>query len=278
VTDDEQKQALDRIEKDRRRREAELLALLLLLSDESEQHARFAIRTGNDSVSAARAVWLGDLRIDQPGAAPVLAEAMADVNAAGFRRGTRLAGASAPVTTPEDLDRLTTLYEPAARELAQRLWTGIELKLSPAVLRAQGQGVRAMLREIGLAFDGAGVSKDHARTIEVNVERAVVREYNAGMFRAVIDPKHHLIGFLHKSVLDDVTTTICRQRDGLKLAFDNPYWKTNFPPLHYGCRSVLMPLFGDTIRESTQLPTEPPADGFGLAPSADLGSYFALTR
>jgi len=50
--------AIDQIEADRKRRERELLWLLILLVDDSRVHAQHAVRLGVDPVVAARNVIL----------------------------------------------------------------------------------------------------------------------------------------------------------------------------------------------------------------------------
>jgi len=44
------------------------------------------------------------------------------------------------------------------------------------------------------------------------------------------------------AILDSRTTDICEARDGLILAIDDPRLSANTPPLHYQCRSILVPV------------------------------------
>lgn len=44
------------------------------------------------------------------------------------------------------------------------------------------------------------------------------------------------------AILDNRTTDICRERDGLIMRIDDPRLDANTPPLHYQCRSTLAPV------------------------------------
>ncbi|MEW6282139.1 MAG: phage minor head protein, partial [Candidatus Eremiobacterota bacterium] len=44
------------------------------------------------------------------------------------------------------------------------------------------------------------------------------------------------------AILDARTTDICRSRDGLVMRMDDPRLPANTPPLHFQCRSVLIPV------------------------------------
>jgi uncharacterized protein with gpF-like domain len=79
-------------------------------------------------------------------------------------------------------------------------------------------------------------------------------------------------GLRHVSTVDDRTTAICLERDGLQLPLDDPYWQSNTPALHFRCRSVLVPLTHD-FEPSARLPTVPPMAGFGAAPAGFIQSF-----
>lgn len=286
MSDDDQQQ-IDRIEADRRRRERDLLALLLALTWNSRSHAIHAARSGNDPVAAARMVFLGDGANYFLGAAPVVVAAQSQAWDAGYRRVGRMAGVTMPPVPPDDEARgaVMTQYRQAAadyaRNLADRVGNGIRGVLNEAM------GPQEELQAIRGVFDELRISRKEPGAYVADAERAVCESYNAGMWHGAHvadavgqDPLHHLCGFEHVSVLDSGTTQICRQRHGLRLPPDHPYWRTGgHPPLHWGCRSVLKSLWGAKLtNESTTLPTEPPAPGFGYAPSLDLGSYFNVTQ
>jgi SPP1 gp7 family putative phage head morphogenesis protein len=43
-------------------------------------------------------------------------------------------------------------------------------------------------------------------------------------------------------VMDDSTTRGCRQLDGKVFRYDDDFWKTNYPPRHFNCRSRVIAL------------------------------------
>ena len=258
-----------------------MLLLMLLLVGDSRRRAVYAVKLGHDPIQAVADAWYGNPAIDHEGAAPVIAEQMALTEIDGMKRAFRLAGSKVPPMDDATFDRIATGYAAEAREVADATWTVIQSKLVPAYAASRSQGVNEAVKAIRLAFKDAGVTKDDSSTLERGIERQVVQKFNVGLWRGantIIDPKHHLVGFKHASVIDDGTTDICRERDGLTLPPEDPYWRTNWPGLHWGCRSIAFPLFGESIQASTRLPTIPPAPGFGLAPFRDLGSYFNVVR
>jgi hypothetical protein len=107
--------------------------------------------------------------------------------------------------------------------------------------------------------------------VDLGAERAVVTAHNGGILAgaAALDG---VTGLAHRSVLDEVTTDICRERNGLMLPLDDPYWTSNVPALHYRCRSVLVPIVGD-FTPSDWRPTVPPMAGFGAAPAGFIQSF-----
>lgn len=281
MSDDEQ---VDRIEAERQRREREFLLLLLLLSDEAERHAVAAVRLGHDPISAARNVWIGNPAIEQPGAAPLIAEQMAMVELAGINRARKLGRLTDPQLSDvtrfhPDQDafaKAVTEHLPEARNVAALTWQIIERELRAVKYEP---GIKQRVKNLRLAFDQAGVTKSHHDTLAIGIERQTVEKYNTGLWKGAIAPDlgHRLAGFRHVSVIDAGTTEICRERDGLTLPADDPYWRDNWCPLHYGCRSIVLPLFGGDVKISEAYPEHPPALGFGKAPAVIMGSYFGVT-
>lgn len=268
MTPEDQDQ-IDAVERDRRRREAILFAALLALCEQAEVHARSAVRLGQDPVAAARAVWMGKPSIEQAGAVPVIAEAMADAEISGIRRAYRMSGLNpGPLASPEPL---MARYTAAAQQTAGRIFDVIEQKLSDAQAQLVNAGIKKMIRGVGPAFDEAGASEDKPHLLTVHVERAIVGAHNGGII-AGGQKLEQVTGFRHLSVIDERTTMICRQRNGLMLPKNDPYWKTGTPPLHFNCRSVLGVILGD-FTPSTWRPQSPPMEGFGQGPSADLGRF-----
>lgn len=72
-------------------------------------------------------------------------------------------------------------------------------------------------------------------------------------------------------ITDVRQTPMCRARSGVIRRSDDPFWDTNWPPLHYNCRSTVRGVHKEEVeafelRETARLPEDNPAKGFGLNP------------
>ena len=78
--------------------------------------------------------------------------------------------------------------------------------------------------------------------------------------------------WMYDAVLDTRTTEICRERNGAIRPASDPWWGTNWPPLHYNCRSGVRALTREEVERrggvTVELPTVEPLPGFGAAPDA----------
>lgn len=74
------------------------------------------------------------------------------------------------------------------------------------------------------------------RTIFTN---AVQQAFNRGRYKQMTHPAvmRYRPYWLFDAVDDARTTVICRERDQKVLPADDPWWLTNYPPLHHRCRS-----------------------------------------
>lgn len=266
MTADEKRQ-IDAVERDRREREDEMLLLLLLLLGTATSHAIAAVRLGADPSQAARNVLLGNPALDLGGLATPLARVLATSYTDGVRRTDLMIGTRPPIV-PVDPARVAA-YQTAATQIVSGLSQRVTGIIAQAVSdgREAGIGTRKIASSIRDAMKAGGYLGEDASILKAVTERAIVDAHGAGMWGGWKRPENdqHLVGFIHRSVIDSVTTTICRQRNGFTRPKDDPYWEGNWPSLHHGCRSVVLPVF--KVREwSTEYPTEPPMPGFGRAP------------
>jgi len=103
--------------------------------------------------------------------------------------------------------------------------------------------------------------------------------YNAGrayQFRKVKPAYLEFVG-----ITDARQTRICRARSGVIRPADDPWWSSNWPPLHFNCRSTVRAIHKEEFETlglsvTRNLPSEPPAKGFGVHP-LESGSYWKLT-
>lgn len=104
--------------------------------------------------------------------------------------------------------------------------------------------------------------------------------YNQGRLASFRDSDGFVAAVEFMAITDARTTAICRERDGLVLALDDPDLPSCTPPLHFMCRSILSPvspfeledLGGDEylagMKERLQKAT-PPLEGFGVEQGPD---------
>lgn len=152
-----------------------------------------------------------------------------------------------------DRDTLIRDYTPAATEMADAM--------VDAIRQAKG----GTLAESLLL---AKYSRSDSTGLELGAERQIVTASNAGLIGGALVRQDgpRLEGFRHVSVIDDRTTKICTERDGLQLPARDAYWEINWPSLHWRCRSVIAPIFGP-FKASDWRPRTPPDVGFGLMPA-----------
>ncbi len=114
----------------------------------------------------------------------------------------------------------------------------------------------------------------HPGHLETAFRTNVQSAYSAGRWAQLNHPavKKTRPYWMYDAILDARTTVICRERDGTVLPADDPWWRSNTPPLHFNCRSGIRALTeADAKRRGiTEAPTaEPPEEGFGLPPDAE---------
>lgn len=278
MTDDEKAQA---IERDRRKREDELLLLLLLLSDDLRREIRNDFRDGFDTQYIDTHLTRFTVRASRE-----IARSMAQAHATAFMRLGRITGqdisrADAPPDLAEQYKPMadeaaramaTTIRQSVFKKLAERSFmqsrvnAGVATDDEAAVAKMSD---RATVKD---AFDSAGYTAAHPKALDVGVERQIVLASNSGMLNA-INTLPIALGIRHVSVIDSGTTPICRARDGYTLPADDPYWLTNCPSLHWGCRSVLIAVPpGFEQSERRILPPPDPGFGQGFLPAFAAGT------
>jgi SPP1 gp7 family putative phage head morphogenesis protein len=103
--------------------------------------------------------------------------------------------------------------------------------------------------------------------------------YNAGRAYQFRKAKPAYLEFV--GITDARQTKICRARSGVIRPADDPWWSSNWPPLHFNCRSTVRAVHREEFETlglsiTRNLPSEPPAKGFGVHP-LESGSYWKLT-
>lgn len=263
----DQEEQIRQVERDRRRREAELVLLLAYLADDARKHARSAVKLGVAPLVAINQVLLGASHVDQPGGAVAVAMALEDAYTAGVKRAFRWAGVKYELQTPPVTAQ--AYYAQRANFVIQSLATQVNAKVFDSVFNVAGQGVSAATKSINAAFVDGGFTHASDSYLVLAAEQAIVAAYNEGLLAAYLSPgvKNDLRGFIHVSILDDRTTRICEDRPNFTRSWSDPYWLSNWPPLHFRCRSCVFPIFKmQWTGDFGNYPTIPPMDGFGNAP------------
>lgn len=103
------------------------------------------------------------------------------------------------------------------------------------------------LRQI-LENQGIGAGSNATRLIDTSLT-TVYNESRMNVFRGLIDPvgttADTIPGFVYSAILDENTTDICTGYDGMAFKSDDPFMPQ--PPVHFNCRSVLIPVFGNEV-------------------------------
>jgi hypothetical protein len=271
---------VDQIERDRKRREAELLLALIVLSTDARRFITAGIRDGHG---------IPDLTMRK--LAPIILDSMADAHVAGLRRAGALAGVELiprGVAT-EDLpeyEAAARLYVPAARAKAEEIRRALAGLATAAVTEAMRTGT-SPTRAVAASWTRWGWTKGDPASVDPgatgkpgwsvagHATDAVLAGYNGGIFAGYnAGPvAERLTALEHRSVVDRRTSDICRDRHRLVLPASDPYWLTNWVSLHRRCRSVIVPHFRP-IAYSDWRPTVPPEPGFGAAPALAFGVRF----
>lgn len=132
----------------------------------------------------------------------------------------------------------------------------------------------------------AGVSKKSPFYWETVYRTNMQTSYNAGRAMEYQKTQPEYLEFV--GIEDERQTSVCAQRSGIILPSTHPFWSTNWPPLHFNCRSTVRGVFKeeiDVIKETNpswettpdrNLPREQIQGGFGGNP-LDSEAYWKPT-
>lgn len=140
---------------------------------------------------------------------------------------------------------------------------------------ANGETLGDFKKRVGrqLVDAWAGSVKTPGWRIETIYRTNVQQSYNAGRYHQMSEPVLTKVRpfWQYDAILDNRTTHICEKADGTILPVDHPWWKANYPPRHFNCRSIVRSLRRKQAERKgiTKNPSkEPSQEGFGLTPDA----------
>jgi len=129
----------------------------------------------------------------------------------------------------------------------------------------------------------AGFHKSNPWYWETVFRNNIQRAYNAG--RAYQIQRSEAVEYLEfVGIRDARQSPICRARSGIIKPKDDPFWASNWPPLHHGCRSTVRAITKyemkwHGLKLTEKLPPMPaPQKGFGNFPQLQAGFVFQMNE
>ena len=119
----------------------------------------------------------------------------------------------------------------------------------------------------------AGWEKEGGWYWETVYRTNTMSAFNAGRAEAFEEYDPEYLEFI--GIEDFRQTPVCAARSGIVKKRTDPFWKSNFPPLHFNCRSTVRPVYAKEaavfgIKESAEVSfPDAPAKGFGRNPAAE---------
>ena len=113
------------------------------------------------------------------------------------------------------------------------------------------QAVSAKMREV---LETGGFNPSHATTIVNTTLNRTYNESRMNLYRSLQDPTGQIPGsikgYVFAAVIDKDTTDVCNAYDNQAFLADDPNLPQ--PPLHFNCRSQLIPVFDDEVPWTTE--------------------------
>jgi len=114
--------------------------------------------------------------------------------------------------------------------------------LDTEVQKVISEGLAAGKTRKQISKDLAGVFPHFSKARLENIARTETSAaYNAGKLDTFLQ-SNLVVAVQFTAILDDRTTTICEVRNGRILLLDSPDLVANTPPLHFQCRSTIVPV------------------------------------
>ena len=165
------------------------------------------------------------------------------------------------VLTRDQFDLLDGYQKRGAVTAARMTAETIESTVKTSIMRALEEGTS--LSELKKVIGEVAISPAHAENIfRTNVQSA----YNTGHAEVMTDPRLEKLipAWRFHAIVDDRTTVICLERDGLVFLMRDMEATDSVPPLHYMCRSTISAVMSDEWDgKVSDFPQTPSMEGFG---------------
>jgi Protein of unknown function (DUF3626) len=274
----EQKVQVERIDKDRKDREDDLILILLALFEGAYSVAVGAVRNGDDPATAVYdhlfPQTTGPRTPNTAQNATSLHNALSNAYQTAFRTAVATANAIAgnPITTVTPVSVPTPVTDLA--ESAHTMVGPLIERINAVVDEAKENGSTSAetVADLKDAFQTGGYLPDdnapykHPYLLDAVAATQINSGYQPGLF-GTWDNLPQVLGYEYVSILDDRTTDICTAYAGVQLFKNNPWWLTHFPGCHWNCRSTIIALFKPFVPTAIPPVDPPPMPGFGMAPA-----------
>jgi SPP1 gp7 family putative phage head morphogenesis protein len=214
-----------------------------------------------------------------------LADAATEFEAVQFSEALAFMKARVPLTKLE--------WNQLEEQVRFRAFTVAALSEPDAIERVRRQAIAALEQgrpmaefwEAAKLEDAAGIGQSpwYWETVyRTNTQTA----YNAGRAAEFTRNQPEYLEFV--GIEDSRQTSICSERSGIILPATHPFWSSNWPPLHFNCRSTVRALYREEVEalreedpdwqhsSEAELPGGTSATGFGGNP-IQSGSFWKMT-
>lgn len=214
-----------------------------------------------------------------------LADVPTEFEAVPFSEAIAFMKARVPLTKPE--------WNELEEQVRFRAFTIAALSEPDAIERVRRQAIAALEQGRPMAefweaaqlenAAGIGQSPWYWETVyRTNTQTA----YNAGRAAEFTRNQPEYLEFV--GIEDSRQTSICSERSGIILPATHPFWSSNWPPLHFNCRSTVRALYQEEVEalreqdptwqpsSEAELPGGTSASGFGGNP-IQSGSFWKMT-
>lgn len=142
-------------------------------------------------------------------------------------------------------------------DVVTSVWRAIERALADGWSLEQFQEAVSedLLRE------WAGTTLNPATRLETIFRANTQAAYAAGRYAQMTDPDVLAARpyWMYDALLDSRTTELCRSLHGTILPADHPWWRSRYPPNHFGCRGGVRSLTRAGVERRGGVSPDPPA-------------------